>query len=176
MSKKKPLMIKCNLANEKESEAALKAQNANRMKDAPDEIAETFLSSSDVTNKELIYRQRVSISDEKRDQKCFMWKSGDDLRQDNLVLQFFKIMDRIWQSAGIDYHMVCYDVFESGFEIGYIEFVTPAECITDMHKYYKYRGPFNEQSVIQFFMRECSEQFTVAADHRDVYKKLDRYH
>ena len=73
-----------------------------------------------------------------------MWKSGDDLRQDNLVLQFYKIMDRIWQSSGTDLQMVCYDVFESGFEIGYIEFVTPAECITDMHKEFGYRGPFNQ--------------------------------
>jgi len=45
--------------------------------------------------------------------------------------------------------MVCYDVFESGFEIGYIEFVTPAECITDMHKENGgLRGPYNEMSVM----------------------------
>ena len=62
-----------------------------------------------------------------------MFKSGDDLRQDNLVLQFFKIMDRIWQSMGLDMSMVCYDVMESGFETGYIEFVDKATVITEMH-------------------------------------------
>jgi hypothetical protein len=51
MSKKKPLMIVCNLANEKQSEIALKAQNMNKIKDAPDEIAENFFSSSDVTQR-----------------------------------------------------------------------------------------------------------------------------
>jgi len=63
-----------------------------------------------------------------------MFKSGDDLRQDNLVLQFFKIMDRIWAHAGENMAMVCYDVMESGFETGYIEFVDKATVITEMHK------------------------------------------
>ena len=42
--------------------------------------------------------------------------------------------------------MECYDVFESGFEIGYIEFVNPSTVITDMHKEFGYRGPFKEHS------------------------------
>ena len=64
------------------------------------------------------------------------------MRQDNLVLQFFKIMDRIWQAAGLDLSMVCYEVFESGFEKGYIEFVNPSRVITDMHKEKGYFGPY----------------------------------
>ena len=76
----------------------------------------------------------------------FMFKSGDDLRQDNLVLQFFKIMDRIWTAAGDEMNMICYDVMESGFETGYIEFVDAATVITEMHKRMPKRmlGPFNE--------------------------------
>ena len=80
MSKKKPLMIVCNLANEKESEAALKAQNANRMRDAPEEITENFLSKSDIQLRQAVNSQKLGISDETRDKKSFMWKSGDDLR------------------------------------------------------------------------------------------------
>ena len=37
-SKKTPLMIVCNLATEKESEAALQAQYTNRLRDPNDEI------------------------------------------------------------------------------------------------------------------------------------------
>ena len=42
--------------------------------------------------------------------------------------------------------MVCYDVMESGFETGYIEFVDQATVITEMHKRNSNRmmGPFNE--------------------------------
>lgn len=74
--------------------------------------------------------------------------------------------------------MVCYDVFESGFEIGYIEFVTPSECITDMHKKYGYKGPFKSESIIQYFMNDegCQSQFRQATDNSEVYRKLDMYH
>lgn len=43
-------------------------------------------------------------------------------------------MDRLWQSSGMDLKMMCYDVMESGFETGYIEFIDEAEIITKMHK------------------------------------------
>ena len=62
-----------------------------------------------------------------------MFKSGDDLRQDNLVLQFFKIMDRLWQSGNLELEMICYEVMESGHMTGYIEFVDDAQVITKMH-------------------------------------------
>ena len=110
----------------------------------------------------------------------FMFKSGDDLRQDNLVLQFFKIMDRIWQSAGLDMSMVAYDVMESGFETGYIEFVDNATVITEMHKQNSTRltGPFNEQSMINFFLNQIGvkQSFALASSHDALRAKLDAYH
>jgi phosphatidylinositol kinase/protein kinase (PI-3 family) len=47
---------------------------------------------------------------EAKDIFSFMFKYGDDLRQDNLVIQLFKIMDRIWQDGDIKLDMVTYDV------------------------------------------------------------------
>jgi len=52
-----------------------------------------------------------------------MFKYGDDLRQDNLVLQMFKMMDRFWAEEGLGIDMVTYDVMETGFEIGMMQFV-----------------------------------------------------
>lgn len=49
------------------------------------------------------------------------------------MLQFFKIMDRLWQAGGLELQMICYEVMESGFEMGYIEFVDDAQVITRMH-------------------------------------------
>ena len=83
----------------------------------------------------------VEMADGKKFQ--FMFKYGDDLRQDNLVLQMFKIMDRIWTDEGIFSDMVTYDVMETGFETGYIEFVQNAQVISAMHNNSGfYRGSF----------------------------------
>ena len=101
------------------------------------------------------------------------------MRQDNLVLQFFKIMDRIWQAAGLDLSMVCYDVFESGFEKGYIEFVNPSRVITDMHKEKGLSGPYQESCIMDYFMNSklCKqEQFTRAFSAQIVRKRLNDYH
>lgn len=87
----------------------------------------------------------------------FMFKCGDDLRQDNLTLQFFKIMDGIWQKAQMRMEMVCYQVMESGFETGYIEFIDNATVITDMHvDEGNWQGPFKKTSVMNFFLKKVA--------------------
>jgi len=37
-----------------------------------------------------------------------IFKSGDDLRQDMLTLQMLRLMDGLWQNAGLDLRMSCY--------------------------------------------------------------------
>ena len=151
MSKKKPLLIVCNLANEEETEAALTAQNSYGIDykkyeenkhgmNAIEHMASRDFSNSSPHERRPIahtFQNNQNEIEEEKGQptvlKKFLFKFGDDLRQDNLVLQFFKIMDRLWQSSGDDLRMMCYDVMETGFETGYIEFVDNATVITDMH-------------------------------------------
>jgi hypothetical protein len=35
----------------------------------------------------------------------------------------FKIMAKLWAEDGLDLNLIAYDVMETGFETGYIEFV-----------------------------------------------------
>jgi hypothetical protein len=54
--------------------------------------------------------------------------------------------------------MVCYDVLETGFETGYIEFIDEATVITDMHKNYNFlMGPFSQYSIMNHFMKNTAK-------------------
>ena len=51
--------------------------------------------------------------------------------------------------------MVRYKVLETGFQVGYIEFVDNSEVITAMHKWRGFMtGPFNERSMYEYFKQE----------------------
>ena len=103
------------------------------------------------------------------------------------MLQFFKIMDRLWQAGSLELQMICYEVMESGHEMGYIEFVDDAQVITRMHwdqgcheergeprKPKKgqgygmsfWRGPFDKESVMRYVLnRVCKrDSFCLAPD------------
>jgi hypothetical protein len=73
------------------------------------------------------------------------------------VLQFFKLMDRLWQSNSLELNMVCYDTMETGFLTGYIEFVDHSTMITDMHKAHNFlTGPFSHLTVREHFLKYAS--------------------
>ena len=88
--------------------------------------------------------------------------------------------------------MVCYDVMESGYQKGYIEFVDDAQVITRMHwdkdthkeknhggyNMSFWKGPFDKTTVMKYVMNKVMKRdmFTLGTDSRQVRKKLDNYH
>jgi hypothetical protein len=79
----------------------------------------------------------------------FMFKQGDDLRQDSLVLQMFKFMDLIWIENGLNLEMVTYDVMETGHKLGYIEFVGNSTVVSKMHLHSGFFfGTYKENSIL----------------------------
>lgn len=102
-------------------------------------------NQSELTNEEDENVEKIKV----------MFKFGDDLRQDNLVLQFFRIMDEMWLEKGMNMEMVTYKVLETGDKIGFIEFVDKSEVITDIHKWRGiFQGPFKHKSIYEFFKQE----------------------
>ena len=75
--------------------------------------------------------------------------------------------------------MMCYDVLETGFMTGYIEFVDKSTVITECHKRESFlRGPFRERSVINYFLKYVApelEEFTVATDAKHIKERLAEY-
>uniref|UniRef100_A0A8C9GC08 PI3K/PI4K catalytic domain-containing protein n=1 Tax=Piliocolobus tephrosceles TaxID=591936 RepID=A0A8C9GC08_9PRIM len=66
-----------------------------------------------------------------------MYKSGDDLRQDHLVIQILYIIDNIWKRYGLDLKLTLYRVLALSTNDGLIEFVDHAESISSIKKNYK---------------------------------------
>lgn len=60
------------------------------------------------------------------DNTCsLLFKLGDDLRQDMLVIDAIRLMDSIWQSNGLDLRMTPYHCVPTGIDCGFIEAITP---------------------------------------------------
>lgn len=75
--------------------------------------------------------------------------------------------------------MVCYDIMETGYLTGYIEFVDHATVITDMHKAYGFvTGPFSHFSVRDHFLKYAAKQakFTRATSKNVIEARLKDYH
>lgn len=68
-------------------------------------------------------------ADEPSHQINVIFKCGDDLRQDMLTLQLIRIMDQLWQAAGLDLQMHPYGCLSTGDQLGMIEVVMNAQTI-----------------------------------------------
>ncbi|TYZ66662.1 hypothetical protein PybrP1_007480 [[Pythium] brassicae (nom. inval.)] len=61
-----------------------------------------------------------------------IFKSGDDLRQDQLVLQLLRVMDDLWREAGLDLCLSPYACIATGAATGMIEVVADAETLASI--------------------------------------------
>jgi phosphatidylinositol 3-kinase len=98
-----------------------------------------------------------------------MFKNGDDLRQDQLVLQLFRLMDRLLRMENLDLKLSPYEVLATGALEGMIQFIQSKSiaAIVDEYgtlvEYLKHHNPdegsvgtFNIQpSVLDTYIRSC---------------------
>jgi phosphatidylinositol kinase/protein kinase (PI-3 family) len=63
-----------------------------------------------------------------------MFKKGDDLRQDIITLQLFKIMNNLWFSNGLKLKMNNYSVLSTGYFEGVICIVPNSDTLAGIHK------------------------------------------
>uniref|UniRef100_A0A8C5EQK4 phosphatidylinositol 3-kinase n=1 Tax=Gouania willdenowi TaxID=441366 RepID=A0A8C5EQK4_GOUWI len=103
-----------------------------------------------------------------------IFKHGDDLRQDMLVIQVLVLMDSIWQEKSLDLNLVPYGCISTGLNAGMIEIVRNAVTIAMIQRnnggsagafkndalfeWLKSKGPLQEIhfTTVEKFVKSCA--------------------
>ncbi|KAM3280845.1 phosphatidylinositol 3-kinase, root isoform [Capsicum chacoense] len=97
-----------------------------------------------------------------------IFKKGDDLRQDQLVVQMVSLMDRLLKLENLDLHLTPYRVLATGHDEGMLEFIPSkplAQIISEHRSIVSYlqkfhpdeNGPFGVTSTcLETFIKSCA--------------------
>lgn len=95
-----------------------------------------------------------------------IFKSGDDLRQDQLVMQMMNLMDGVLKKVNLDLEVLTYGILATGANDGIMEFVSPSLPVSAVLS--KHKG-------IQNFLREHNPDKDAKATYGISPKVLDTF-
>ncbi|XP_067110778.1 phosphatidylinositol 4,5-bisphosphate 3-kinase catalytic subunit gamma isoform isoform X2 [Osmerus mordax] len=85
-----------------------------------------------------------------------IFKDGDDLRQDMLILQILLIMESIWEEESLDLSLLPYGCISTGNKIGMIEIVKDATTIANIQQsVVGSTGAFKDEILHQWLRDKC---------------------
>ncbi|KAL2104125.1 hypothetical protein ACEWY4_000993 [Coilia grayii] len=88
-----------------------------------------------------------------------IFKQGDDLRQDMLVIQTLNVMDSIWQERSLNLNLVPYGCISTGYNIGMIEIVRDAVTIAAVQRSQGgNKGAFKNDALFEWLKDNCPLQ------------------
>ena len=103
-----------------------------------------------------------------------IFKIGDDLRQDSMILQIFKIMDKIWLENDLDLKLSIYNVCPLELKCGFMEFVegTPLE---EVQKKENDLGGALDKELLYKYLNNLSNEISKSKDGLPLDKELDNF-
>ncbi|CAG6021036.1 unnamed protein product [Menidia menidia] len=88
-----------------------------------------------------------------------IFKEGDDLRQDMLVIQTLVFMDSIWQEQSLDLNLLPYGCISTGHNIGMIEIVRNAATIAAIQRSHGgTTAAFRNDALFEWLKSKCPLQ------------------
>ena len=106
-----------------------------------------FYRKYTVFNSKMLPIKIIFYSREK-DKKTVIFKIGDDLRQDVLTLQIFRIMDKLWLDNNLDLKVFPYKVCPTELRAGFIECLTGIE-LDKLQSQQGVSGALNRDLIVQ---------------------------
>ncbi|CAD5121049.1 DgyrCDS9590 [Dimorphilus gyrociliatus] len=97
-----------------------------------------------------------------------IFKDGDDLRQDTLVMQLIDVMVQLWRKRGLHLPVVTFRCLATTKNKGLIEYITNSETLGSIHKSFGIvTGPFQENSILKWLQLQNNQQihFEQAVDN-----------
>ncbi|CEF60381.1 LD28067p [Strongyloides ratti] len=88
-----------------------------------------------------------------------IYKAGDDLRQDALVLQCIHFMNHIWLRNGLDLRMILYEVLPFDVNKGYIEMVPNCHSLFQIQAPHGTSGIFENKILFNWLQKHNPEYF-----------------
>lgn len=82
-----------------------------------------------------------------------MFKIGDDMRQDRLIMQLVGIMNKIWLREGIDLKIITYQCIATGVGMGMVEIVKDSVTLREIHTELGLTGSFKDEPIARWIQK-----------------------
>ncbi|KAJ1567431.1 Phosphatidylinositol (PI) 3-kinase, partial [Cladochytrium tenue] len=164
------LMVECEDKKSGRMFAKVTYQFMAAMVEVPDGIhrRETLARQADLVETLTKISKEIRLMKEPRPRKV-IFKTGDDLRQDQLVVQVIMLMDKLLRKENLDLRLTPYKVLATGVDVGMSQFI-PSESLgsiiseygSSLSNYLRAKnGNDIPASVVDNYVRSCGSMFHV---------------